>query len=253
MPRESRTFRSLALILKRRDMGEADRLITMLTPQHGKIEAVAKGARKPVSTKTGHVELFTRADILVTRGRTFDILTQAEMVQPYLPLRDELLRGAYANYCTELLDRFSEDEDADNSQLFDLLDTAFARLCIDADVRRVTRHYEMHLLNAVGFRPQLNECVITHEPILPENQFFSDAEGGIVSPEGAKHISGLIPLPLGTLKFLRHLQRSQYKQVASIAIDDALHNDAERVMLGYIRYLLERKLQSVEFIRLLQR
>jgi DNA repair protein RecO (recombination protein O) len=253
MSRPLRSFRTPSLILKRRDIGEADRLLTLFTPEYGKIEAVAKGARKAISTKTGHVELFTRADMLIAKGRTFDIITQAEMTKPYLPLREDLLRGAYASYCAELLDRFAFEDDAHNGALFALLDDSFARLCEDGDVRRVIRYFEVQLLDKVGYRPELQECVITHEPLMPEDQFFSYIEGGVVSQEGAPHTANLIPLPMNTLKTLRHLQRSTYKQVASLKFPDALHNDIERVVLGYLRFILESKLQSVEFIRLLQR
>jgi DNA repair protein RecO (recombination protein O) len=252
MPRPLRSFRTPALILKRRDIGEADRLLTLFTPEYGKIDVVAKGARKANSTKTGHVELFTRADALIAKG-SIDILTQVEMTNPYLSLREDLLKGAYANYCVELLDRFSFAEDTHNESLFKLLDDTFERLCTDADIRRVVRYFELHLLKFVGFEPELQECVITHEMLIFEDQFFSYAEGGVVSPDGLSNTSSVVALPMNTLKALRHLQRSTYKQVANLKMNDLLHNDLERIMLGYIRYVLESKLQSVEFIRLLQR
>lgn len=252
MPREPRTFRTIALILKRRDMGESDRLLTLLTPHHGKIEALAKGARKPTSAKSGHVELFTRADMLIAKGRSLDIITQAELEQAYLPLREDLLRGAYASYCAELLDRFTADSDVVSLPLFALLDETFSRLCLDEDVRRVTRFYELRLLELVGFRPSLQACVITQEVLLPEDQYFSFLEGGVVSPEGAHHATQLVELPLKTLKLLRHLQRTPYKQLSALKIDTPTHQDAERILLGYIRTILERKLQSVDFIRLLE-
>src|SRR5512135_3724343 len=98
MPRVERSFRTQAIIIKRRDFSEADRIVTILTPQHGKLDVVAKGARKPASHKTGHVELFTRADMLIQHGRGLDIMAQVEMVAPYLVLREDLSRGAYASY-----------------------------------------------------------------------------------------------------------------------------------------------------------
>lgn len=247
---QARTFRTPALILKRRIHGEADRLLTLLTPQYGKLDVVAKGVRKPASRNTGHVELFTRVDALIARGRSLHILTQAEMSAPYLPIREELERGAYASYAAELLDRFTYvGDDQATEPLFMLLDATFQRLCEDDDVRRVTRYYELRLLDEVGFRPELQECVITYEPIQPQDQFFSVQEGGVVSPEGAKHSTGLMPLPMLTLKLLRHLQRSRYEQVANLTIPPALHTDVERVLLAYIRHILESRLQSVDFIR----
>ncbi|MDX1992866.1 MAG: DNA repair protein RecO [bacterium] len=244
-----RQFRTNGLILKRRDFGEADRLLTVLTPDHGKIDMIAKGARKPTSTKTGHVELFTRVDLLVHRGRDLDIAAQAEMTEPYLPLREDLGRGAFASYAAELMDRFTTEGEEDLSALFDLLAVTFQRLSDEDDLRLVVRYYELRLLDVVGFRPELTECVFSHETLQPEDQFFSYAEGGAVSPAAAEHASNLVPLSLNALKVLRHFQRSRFEQVRALTVPPALHTELERLMLGYLTYILERRLQSVDFIR----
>ena len=231
MPRPERAIRTQALILRRRDLGEADRVLTILTPNHGKRDVIARGARKPASTKTGHVELFTRADMLIHQGRDFGIAVQVEMVAPYLELREDLQRGAYASYAVELLDRFTAEGDDDYGPLFTLLDDTFTRLCVDPDPRLAVRYYEMRLLEVVGFRPELNQCVISGEPIH------------------AMRSTSIVAVGMTTLKLLRHMQRSPYEQVRSLKIAPALHEDVERVLLGYITFLLERRLQSVDFIR----
>lgn len=252
MPRSERTFRTPAIILKRRDFNEADRLLTVLTPTHGKIDIIAKGARKLTSTKTGHVELFTRADMLINKGRDFGIVSQAEMVMPYLELRDDLQLGAYASYAAELVDRFTGQDDEDQRHLFNLFDATLRRLCSEADPRLALRYFEVHLLGLVGFQPEINECVAGREPVMPEDQYFSYAEGGIICPRHAVKVGHLIPVSMVTLKLLRHMQRSPYSQVQPLTVAPALHEDAERLLLGYITYLLERRLQSVDFIRLLR-
>src|SRR5690606_31158737 len=119
------------------------------------------------------------------RGRDLGIVVQAEMNAPYLALRDDLTLGAYAGYAAELADRFTASGDDDTALLFTLLDETFNRLCIDADARLALRYYEIHLLDLVGFRPELNQCVMGHEAIQPEDQFFSYAEGGAVCPRDA--------------------------------------------------------------------
>ncbi|MBZ0279012.1 MAG: DNA repair protein RecO [Anaerolineae bacterium] len=253
MPRPERSFRTQAIILKRRDFGEADRMLTVFTPEHGKVTVIAKGARKPTSHKTGHVELFTRVDMLIQRGRDLDIVSQAEMVAPYLELREDLQRGAYASYAVELLDRFTGANDDNFPGLFQLLDDTLSRLCTDSDPRLAVRYYEVRLLDLVGFRPELMTCVISQEDIQAEDQFFSYALGGVVAPTHAQGMPGLVAVPMVTLKLLRHMQRSAYTHVKSLQISPALHDDIERLMLGYITYLLERKLQSVDFIRRIRR
>ncbi len=186
MPRSERAFRTEAIILKRRDFGEADRLLTIITPGHGKIDVIAKGARKPTSHKTGHVELFTRVDMLVHTGRELGIAAQSEMIEPYLGVREDLGRAAYASYCAELLDRFTAEGDEDYSDVFQLVDDTIERLCNDDDPRLAVRYYEVHLLERVGFRPELTECVVSREIIQPQDQFFSYSLGGVVSPEYAQ-------------------------------------------------------------------
>ncbi|HEX2906442.1 MAG TPA: DNA repair protein RecO [Phototrophicaceae bacterium] len=249
MPRPDRAFRTPAIILKRRDFGEADRLLTILTPEHGKLDVIAKGARKPTSHKTGHVELFTRADMLIHRGRDLDIAVQAEMTAPYLGIRENLQRGAYASYIAELLDRFTIEGDEDYGAIFELVDQTLYRLCHDDDPRLAVRYYEMRLLDEVGFRPELTECVISREPIEPEDQFFSYAMGGVIKPQYGHEGTALVTIPLTTLKVLRHMQRSPYSHVKTLTISLALHDDLERILLSYITYLLERSLQSIDFIR----
>ena len=247
-PRE-RSYRTTGIILKRRDFGEADRLLTVLTPAHGKIDVIAKGARKAVSSKTGHVELFTRADMLIHKGRDLDIAAQVEMIEPYVQLREDLQLGAYANYVAELLDRFIQTGEGDQDGVFRLLDETLERLCTSPDPRLAVRYFELHLLDMMGFRPELHECVLTHEPIQPEDQFFSYEDGGVVSPQAARHATGLVSVSMLTLKLLRHMQRSPFSQVESLNMPPYLHQSLERLMLGYIVNLLERRLQSVDFIR----
>jgi len=249
MSRIERAFRTQAIILKRRDFGEADRLLTIFTPDRGKLDVVAKGARKPTSTKTGHVELFTRTDMLIHKGRDLDIVAQAEMNEPYLGVREDLTLGAYASYLAEMLDRFTGEADEGYEELFDLMDDTLDRLCVDNDPRLAVRYFEMQLLDLVGFRPELTECVVSREEIEAEDQFFSYPMGGVVKPGYAHEGMGVVPVNMVTLKLLRHMQRSPYSHVKTLTITSALHDDAERLLLGYITFLLERKLQSVDFIR----
>ena len=211
MPKPPRQFRTQAIILSRRDFGESDRLLTLFTPQHGKLRAIAKGARKPSAKVSGHVELFARSDCVIHRGRNLDILAQAELIDPYLGLREDLGRGAYANYVAELLDRFTADEEEEGDELFLLLHQTLTRIADATDARLAARYFELQLLDLVGFRPELQECVVTRADLLPEPQYFSHEEGGVVSRAAAPQVrSRLLEIDVETLKLLRHLQRSDY-------------------------------------------
>src|SRR3990172_13347205 len=90
VPERGRLYRTEAVILRRQDLGETDRLLTLFSPAQGKLRVVAKGVRRPGSRKAGHLEPFSRVDLLLARGRELDVITQAEAVSLYPHLREDL-------------------------------------------------------------------------------------------------------------------------------------------------------------------
>ena len=240
-----RSYRTEGIILRRIDFGEADRLLTLFTREYGKLRAVAKGARKPQSRKTGHVDLFMRTRFQMARGRDLDIITQAEMVESYAPLRGNLVRTTYAAYAVELLDRFTAEEDQ-NLNLYNLLSGALDWLAVHRDLRLVARFYELRLLSFVGFQPQLFRCQGSGEEIREENQYFSAELGGLLNP-GALEISAV------AVKVLRYLQTRSWDAVRVLQLRPALQRELEGIMFHYLTYLLERNLSSVDFLYRLRR
>ncbi|MCP5098392.1 MAG: DNA repair protein RecO [Chloroflexi bacterium] len=250
MARE-RTFRTEAIILKRSDFGEADRLLTLYTREFGKIRAIAKGARKPQSRKTGHVELFMRSNCFFAKGRDMNLLTQAEMVAPYIELREDLVRTTYAAYGVELLDRFTVDEEH-HLELYNLLANALGWFATHEDVRLVARFYELHLLTMAGFRPQFFTCVASGDSIEEEDQFFSAELGGLLSPGNEHADRRAQPITAVAIKVLRYLQTRPWDTVNMLQLKRPLHRELESLMHYYLTYILERNLKSVDFLHRLR-
>lgn len=252
MPGQERVFRTDAVILRRQDFSEADRLLLILTPEHGKFRAIAKGARKPAARKTGHVELFALVDMLIARTHAIPLVTQAETKEPFLPLREDLVRGTYANHLVELLDRFTAEQDTGRGE-YDLLVQALGWLCTDIDPRLIARTYELKLLALAGFAPSLHYCSIGQEEIEAQDQFFSSPDGGVICPDHQMGLSRGAPISLNALKTLRYLQTRPWSAIQVLQLNGSLHMEVERLMLAYITYLLEQRLESVEFLRRLRR
>ncbi len=238
--------------MRRSDFGEADRLLTLYAPKLGKIRAIAKGVRKPTSRKSGHVELFTHSQLLIARGRSLDIVTQAETVHAFRPLREDLLRTTYTYYAAELLDLFVE-EGVENRRLFDLLLAMLGWLGDASDLDLTTRFFELRLLSLLGYRPQLFQCVACRRQIEPVSNFFSAADGGILCANCGENHRGAQEITLNALKVLRFLQTRDYDTCCRLRLSRPLHRELETVMYHYITYTLERDLKSVEFLRRLQR
>ncbi|MCP4423330.1 MAG: DNA repair protein RecO [Chloroflexi bacterium] len=250
MSRE-RTFRSEAIVLKRIDFGEADRLLTLYSREKGKIKAVAKGARKPQSRKTGHVELFMRSDMFFAQGRDLAIITQAEMVDGYAALRGDLVRTTYAAYAAELLDRFTVEDDR-HVGIYNLLADALSWVATADDLMLAARYYELRLLSQTGFQPQLFKCVACGEPIQEQDQFFSAELGGLLCPDCYTVDRRAEPISSVAVKVLRYLQTRKWGTAAVLQLKRPLHRELERIMHYYLTYILERNLKSVDFLNRLR-
>jgi DNA repair protein RecO (recombination protein O) len=249
-------FRLEALVLRHIDWGEADRLIWLYTPEMGKLHAVAKGVRKPRSRKAGHLEPFTRANLLLAHGRDLPLITQAETLDAFLPLRDDLRRTTYAAYMVELLDRFtyegSDSPHGESHNLYRLIIETLSRLCQPLDPDLVSRYYEVRLLDLVGFRPQLFHCAVCEREIQAEDQYFSAQQGGVLCPNCGARFSGSRPISMKALKYLRHFQRSNFTQAARVELTPALNREIELMMQHYLTYLLERGLNTPPFLKLVR-
>jgi DNA repair protein RecO (recombination protein O) len=246
-----RLYCTEAVVLKRTDFGEADRLLTLYTPSLGKHRAIAKGVRKLISRKAGHLELFTHSQLLLAKGRALDIVTQAETIAAFASLRADLVRTSRAYYVAELLDRFSE-EGIVNHPLFELLVSALTWLDSESSLDLAVRFFELHLLDLAGYRPQLFRCVSCRAAILPGQNYWSPPDGGVLCPNcGGEHPQAQ-PMAVNALKVLRYLQTHSADGCRRLHLGIEVQREIENAMLRYVTYYLERNLKSIEFIRLLR-
>jgi DNA repair protein RecO (recombination protein O) len=252
MPSHERSVRVEAVVLSHTDWGEADRILWLYTRELGKVRAIAKGVRKPRSRKAGHLEPFTRVSLQMARGRDMWIVTQAESVNIYTSLREDLLRVSYAAYVVELLDRFTYEE-GENLSLYSLLCDTLGRLDKEPEAPLAVRYYEVRLLDLVGFRPMLFSCAVCGNEIKAEDQYFSAAQGGVVCPVCATKTPGLIPISMQALRYLRHFQRSTFQEAQRAHPSGSIDREMEQVMQHYLTYLLERSLNSPAFLRRVRR
>lgn len=247
-----RLYRTEAVVLRRQDLGETDRLLTLLTPGQGKLRAVAKGVRRPGSRKAGHLEPFSRVDVLLARGRELDVITQAEAVHVYPHVREDLLRLGRAAYLVELVDRFALEQEGQPA-LYRLLVELLGLLEAGREAGAVLRYGQLRLLELAGYQPELFRCVSCGEALQPVGQFFSVAEGGVRCPRCGPGPSEGRPLSLAALKVLRHTQRSSFEVAASARLSPSTAHEVDGLLEAYLNYLLERRLRAPQFVRDVQR
>ncbi|MBI2853462.1 MAG: DNA repair protein RecO [Chloroflexi bacterium] len=243
----SKTYRTEGVVLRRSDSGEADRIITFLTPDKGKIHAVARGVRKPKSKLYGLVELFTHSSLMLAQGHSLDIVAQGETIHTFLPLKSDLQRSACAFYVAELVNRFTLEHE-ENRALFDLLIHTLEQLCCEKNVSLLLRHFEVNLLQCLGYRPNLHRCVECNALLQPVTNAFSPAGGGILCPGCVKTDQMARPISVDAIKVLRVLQGFDFATASRVRIKQGLAQEVEQVLRSYIEFLLEHKVQSAAWL-----
>ena len=250
MSPRSRLYKTEAIVLRSMDLGEADRVLTVLTPRLGKLRVIAKGIRRPRSRLGGGLEPLSDVQLVLAVGRTFDVVTGAALEDPHLGLRNDLHSTAAAWYVAELADRFCEGA-ADSHGAFVLLAQALAALdAPPGEVARevVARWFELQLLDAMGFRPELGRCLECGAEILPDGNVYSAVAGGLVCPQCAHAALAGARVSPDALKVLRHLQRSSLTDVLRLRLPPATHREVERLLHATVSAVLERELRSRDFL-----
>ena len=248
-----RTYKTQGVVLKQTPMGEADRVLSIFTPDMGKVRAVARGVRRTKSRLAGHLEPLSHVSVSVSRGRTLDAISEAETIHSFRAVREDLRRVSEGVYLAELVESFSAEQQP-NRAVYRLLLDALAWLERSENAHGALRHFEVQLLALSGFGPELHQCVECRETLDPGDYVFSSAKGGVLCQRCQVQSSeALLPLSLNANKVLRFFQRNPLDSAAALHVSHSMLAEIARLLRGYIRYVLERELRSVEFMDLVSR
>ncbi|MGZ9160788.1 MAG: DNA repair protein RecO [Candidatus Limnocylindrales bacterium] len=243
-----RRYTTDAIVLSRFDLGEADRVLTVITPSIGKLKVIAKGIRRPKSRIGGSLEPFAELTVALARGRTFDVVTQVSVGHAWLNLRDDLESTATAWYLAELADRSLEERHA-AEPLYALLRRAYELLDAGMAPGRVARWYEIHLLDELGVRPEVDRCVECDRMLDAEERFrWVPPMGGVVCDRCPGPPHERTGLTLEALKLLKAYQRLDIEAIAGLRLSPTVEGEVEGALRDFTRHALEREARSLAFL-----
>jgi DNA repair protein RecO (recombination protein O) len=236
-----------AVVLKSREMRDADRILTLFSRQRGKIRAVAHGVNKPSSRKRGAVQPFCYSTFLLYRGRQLDSVNQCEGIEAFPGLRSDLDRLFYAGYLADLTDAVTMEDEV-SEELFALLLMIFYLISRDeADIELLVRAFEIRLMSISGLRPHLESCIACGAQIEGETAGFSSGGGGVLCEGCSGGVEGVRFLPRGALEVLRLLLHWDLKKMGRIKVSPRIRRYLKQVMQDYIGYHVEKKFAEVGF------
>jgi DNA repair protein RecO (recombination protein O) len=244
-------FRTEGIVLGRLDYGEADRILVVFTPNFGKLDLIAKGARKTQSRLGPQLDLFANVNLELSRGRDLDVVRSALPLRRFNRLRGDLDAFGHASYYAELVRSFTQPRE-EHPEIYNLLVSTLVLMEEGVDIWMLTRHFELALLAHLGYRPELFECVNCQRPIQQEVNSFSAAMGGLLCPACRGEDPGAIALSVNAQKYLRLLVRDGLSAAARVSPTESERMEIQGVTAHYVRHIAERDIQSLRVLHHLQ-
>jgi DNA repair protein RecO (recombination protein O) len=247
-----RSYKTEALVLRSRAMREADRLITVLTPTIGKLPVTVRGARRINSRLAGHLDVFNHVHLTLALGHRIDVVTGAESIESFGPLKANLGGVATGLYLMELADALLP-EAAPHSGAYELLLSAMRVLNTGKFFDVTARYVELRLLEDSGYMPELNNCQVCGQAIEVGRHRYAPTLGGVIDASCQVPGGRVIPLSIDALKVLRHYHRSTLADAAKIALGRDLGTELEHILGVSLHYILEREMGSADFVEHLRK
>jgi DNA repair protein RecO (recombination protein O) len=242
-----RSYKTEALVLRSRPMREADRLITVLTPNLGKLPVTVRGARRITSRLGGHLDAFNHVHLTLALGHHVDVVTGAESIESFGAVKSDLDRLATSLYLMELADALLPDA-SPHPGAYALLLAALRAINEGESTDAVARYVELRLLDDSGYMPELGSCQVCGAEIVPEHHRFAPGLGGVVDDTCDVPMGQVLSLSLNALKVLRHYGRSNMADAVQVGLTPTLRDELERILGVSLHYVLEREMATADFI-----
>lgn len=148
-----RSYKTEGIVIKRKNFGEADRILTVFTKRQGKIVVKAIGVRRINSRRSPHIELLNHSFLTLHKGQSLPILTEVETIEDFSQIKENLTKVGFAYHLCELIDSLCA-ENQENKTVFPLLLETLGRLSKEEDVVDIIHGFEIELLTDLGFYPR---------------------------------------------------------------------------------------------------
>lgn len=243
-------IKTVAITLKSRKWGEADRIVTFYTRELGKIRGVARGARRLKSRMGAALEPLTMCDLNLFEksGDSLYRVSQVDLVEPFVRFREDLTVMAAAARMVNVVGAVTPDGDPD-PQLFETLEQGLRSLVSSDDPALTALLFQIRLLGLTGFRPQTDHCAACGRTRVIQEPQFSPASGGIVCAVCAAHQRfPCLPLSRGSLAFLQQALRLTPAMVTRLKAAGQVRYEVEDAIEGYVTVVAGRRIPPVDFL-----
>lgn len=253
-------YTTQAINLKSYNLNEFDKIISMYSRDHGIIRCVAKGVKKPTSKLGGRMDMLVANKLFIAKGKSLDIICQAESVDHFKPLRKDITKLTYSIYLAELINTFGMEHDLNSSSIYDIFFESLKNISLaqkNEEILWTVVKFQLKLMQFIGYAVEVNSCVkcndtvsMVNEELTPRPHKFSPAAGGIVCNNCRKQVFQGIDIDQNVLKIFRDAISFDFPEPSTY------DNETNQITLSvcfnilkeYISLRSHKKLKSQELI-----
>ncbi len=254
--RPMNTFSTPAIMLRRTDFGEDDLIITLFTPEGGKVSALAKSAKKSRKRFGGILQPFSMLDVVCIRGRRLPILQEAALREPFVQIRSDIRKVAYASYWAELITGWLEDGQ-EQTDLYHLFSHVLEELNVgDTPEAVLSILFQMRFMIMAGLYPNLRHCGncgMEMEKMEKNRVMFDLAGGELVCERCVSEIIRPIYLSKGTVKQLLWIGNSDLKKAGRVRFSPWSLREGLEFLEAFVPYHLGKSPRSLAVLRQVRR
>ena len=235
------------LILKEQNIGEKDKLVTVLTRHNGLVRAFVRGAKSVNNRKNSSTGMFCFSKLCLYKTKESYIIDEAEPIELFFELRSDLEKLALAQYFSELIMTLVQEDEAAEEYLRLILNSLHFLAKGKMPIEQVKAITELRLMCIAGYMPNLVACDRCGE--YETNTMYFDVEDGLLYCENCMSNSMLFPLDIGLIKALRHIAFSDFEKIYSFKMEDSALPDLSYITEKYLLSKLQRNFKTLEFYK----
>lgn len=246
-------FTTNVINLKSYNISEADKIIVMYSKEKGLIKGVAKGIKKTSSKLGGRMDLLVANKMMLNKGRNLDTICQAEALNTFYSLRNDMNKLFYAMYCSEIVSNFGIENDPNSEEIYSLFYTFLEQLSLSktkVQSMLCVLRFQLKIMDITGYSLEIKECVKCSKEPNSEEIYFSVEQGGILCADCSKDIGKKVKIPNKIREFLNTLleedftTHTRYDDLATEKICDTCIN----LLKNYIEYYSPKKFKTTQML-----
>lgn len=247
-------FTTNAINLKTYNLSEADKIVLMYSQDKGLIRGIAKGGKKTASKLGGRMDLLVANKLMLNKGRNLDTICQAEALNTFLNLRNDMDKLLYSLYASEIVSNFGIEDDPNSREIFSLFYSFLSRVSetnIKTEILLAVLRFQLKMMNISGYSIELDSCVKCSTHLHNnENLYFSIKNGGIICSSCSSHgelthkIQNKLRLFLKTLSETDFSEQTKYDELATEKVCLICVN----LLSDYIQFYSPKKFKTTKIL-----